>query len=102
MKLSEEQFYRQIVDLAHTFGWAVAHFRPAKTAKGWRTPVGADGAGFPDLVMVRIKEGQRIILYVELKSQEGKVTPEQKQWLDLLNGSVWKPSDFNLIVEILR
>jgi hypothetical protein len=39
-----------VIDLPHLLGWRAAHFRPARTATGWRTPVAADGAGFPDLV----------------------------------------------------
>jgi hypothetical protein len=50
------------------YGWRAAHFRPARTAKGWRTPVAADGAGFPDLVLVR----RTRIVAAELKS--GRVT----------------------------
>ena len=46
-------------------GGRVAHFRPPRTVHGWRTAVAADGAGFPDLVMVR---GSRL-LAAELKSE---------------------------------
>jgi hypothetical protein len=98
LKLTEEQFYHQVVDLAHIFGWKVAHFRPAQTSKGWRTPVGADGRGFPDLVLAK----DSVILFAELKSETGKASPEQGEWLKILNGYLWKPSDIEEIQGILR
>jgi hypothetical protein len=96
--ITEEQFYQQVVDLAHVLGWRVAHFRAAQTAHGWRTPVGADGEGFPDLVMVRAGR----IIFVELKSQKGVPSFEQAQWLQELGGALWKPSDWELIERTLR
>ena len=69
-----------ILELAGILKWRVAHFRPAKTEKGWRTPVAADGKGFPDLVLVR---GDRLI-FAELKGPRGRVSPEQQGWLDAL------------------
>jgi hypothetical protein len=47
---------RQVLELAKICGWRTAHFRPAKTSKGWRTPVSGDGAGLPDLILVRPPE----------------------------------------------
>jgi hypothetical protein len=46
--LSEAAFTDAVIELARLGGWRVAHFRPARTASGWRTPVQGDGAGFPD------------------------------------------------------
>ena len=70
IRQSETAFQQQVIDLAHYTGWVVAHFRAARTEKGWRTPVAADGAGFPDLVLVN--RSQKRVLYVELKSEDGK------------------------------
>jgi hypothetical protein len=56
---SEASFLEQIIDLAHLFGWRVAHFRAARTFSGWRTPVQGDGKGFPDLVLCRRRRPNR-------------------------------------------
>jgi hypothetical protein len=46
----EQSFQSVVIEVARLTGWRVAHFRAARTAHGWRTPVTADGAGWPDLV----------------------------------------------------
>ena len=106
--IKEEDFFRQILDLAYIFGWRVAHFRPARTKYGWRTAVAGDGQGFPDCVMVR----RGIVLFAELKSEKGKLSEKQDEWMNDLKGVadnssgvmafIWRPSDWEVIVEILR
>jgi len=78
--LSERDWQQQIIDLAHMFGWLVAHFRAAKTAKGWRTAVAADGAGWPDLCMVRDR-----VLWIENKREKGKLDQNQIDWIRWLD-----------------
>ena len=74
---TEAQFQEAVVELAHLYGWRVAHFRAARTAHGgWRTPVAADGAGFVDLILVRDR-----VLFVELKAEKGRLTVPQQEWL---------------------
>ena len=93
--MTETEFQRSVIELAQRTGWKVAHFRPAKTEKGWRTPVAADGAGFPDLVCL---SGARIVV-AELKL-DGKQPPQkQREWLDAWAGTaaevhVWRPRDW--------
>ncbi len=101
--VSEEGFQRTVIEMAHAFHWRIAHFRPAMTAWGWRTAVSADGAGFPDLVLVR----ENRIIFAELKSETGQLTPAQEKWLGALKATgvetyVWYPRDFDQIEEILR
>lgn len=94
---SEAEFQRAVIELAQMTSWLCAHFRPARTADGgWRTAVAADGAGFPDLLLVHRQRGT---LFRELKSESGTLTPEQKLWLDTLtdagaDAAVWRPSDW--------
>lgn len=100
---NEKEFTAQVIDLARMFGWLSAHFRPAKTATGWRTPVQGDGAGWPDLFLVRGCQA----LAAELKVGRNKPSAEQDQWLDALRAAgipafVWRPSDLDRIVEVLR
>lgn len=99
---TEAGFQRAVIELARLYGWRVAHFRPAQTGKGWRTPVQADGAGFPDLLMCR---GGRIIA-AELKAERGRVSAEQIDWLAALEAAgcetfVFRPRDWERVVELL-
>lgn len=93
-RLTESEWQQRVIDLAHLLGWRVAHFRAARTQTGWRTPVAADGAGFPDLILVRDR-----LIAAELKTQRGTVSWPQQQWLDALQAAgvethVWRPSDW--------
>jgi hypothetical protein len=99
---SENGFQAQVEQLAKLYGWRVAHFRPARTARGWRTPVSGDGAGWPDLILVR---GRRIVA-AELKGDGGKLRPEQAAWLAALAEAgvechTWRPAAWDEIVATL-
>jgi hypothetical protein len=56
-------------------------------------------AGFPDIVFVKANDrGVGGILFVELKTEIGRLDPHQKEWLEeirLAGGEwyVWRPSD---------
>lgn len=94
VRMSESELSECIVQLGHLFGWRIGHFRPAMTTHGWRTPVAADGKGFPDLVLVRDR-----VIYAELKSTRGVLSNEQVDWSGALIGAgaeyyVWRPSDW--------
>lgn len=107
LTVSEAQLQEQVLDLAQLAGWMVAHFRPARVGHGddqrWVTPVAADGKGFPDLVLAHPQRG---VLFRELKSAKGQVSPEQDAWLQVLtaggaNAGLWRPSDSDDIEAIL-
>jgi hypothetical protein len=93
--MSEQELLDNVVQLGHLFGWRIAHFRPAMTTHGWRTPVAADGKGFPDLVMVRDR-----VIYAELKSTRGVPSLDQVAWAAALiragceNCYIWRPCDW--------
>jgi hypothetical protein len=100
--MTEDDFLKTVIDLAHVYGWKCFHARPAMTSKGWRTPVQADGAGFPDLVLARER-----IIFAELKSEKGKLSDAQQAWRDVILAAggeyyVWRPENFEKIVEILK
>ncbi|HUT78006.1 MAG TPA: hypothetical protein VM285_09985 [Polyangia bacterium] len=102
---TEAEFQGQVTEVARLFDWEWVHFRPARTAHGWATPVeGPLGTGFPDLILVR---GSRLI-FAELKSDKGKLTVHQEVAQATLSGIpcaevyVWRPRDFDDIVKLLR
>lgn len=92
----EAAFQAAVLEVAKTWGLRVAHFRKAKTPRGnWITPVGADGKGFPDLLIC----GKRGVLYRELKSSSGRLSEEQKMWGLWLHRAgadwgVWTPAQW--------
>lgn len=93
-EIGERLLQDAVIDCARTLGWRVAHFRPALTKHGWRTPVQADGKGYPDLTLVRER-----IIFAELKRQGEKPSVEQQQWLDALRAAgcevyLWTPADW--------
>lgn len=105
--ISERVFTSQVIRLAQFYRWRVAHFRSAWTNKGYRTPVQGDGKGFFDLVLVR-----DYVIFAELKSDVGKLEPEQEKWANLVSAIaearpgiacyVWRPKDYDSIMEILK
>ncbi len=101
--LSEKDFLTQVTQLAEIRRWHWLHLRPAMTQHSWRTPIsGPLGKGFPDLMLVR---GERI-LFMELKRDGAKPTPEQVEVLGILGGAAETmlvyPNDWDLIEQVLR
>jgi len=101
--ISEESFTNSVIEYAQLQGWLVHHDRPARTDKGWRTAIQGD-AGFPDLVLLR----GGLFIFAELKTGKGKVTAEQKRWMDAIRPLpgvlkfVWRPDDWDEIELLLR
>jgi hypothetical protein len=106
--LTESQFASLVVEVARLGGWK--HFHPFDSRRSTH--------GFPDYVLVK---GPRL-LFVELKTEAGRVRPDQEAWLEALSeveeamkiaGTgvwrsearvevfVWRPSDWPEIVETL-
>jgi hypothetical protein len=90
--ISEAEFTTQVVQLFQLRGWMVVHIRPAKTAKGYRTPYEGD-PGLPDIIASR--RGRTIL--AELKVGKNKPTQEQREWLDASSGYLWYPSGWSEI-----
>lgn len=88
-----EDLLPAVLDLAKLFGVMAAHFRPAQIGGRWTTAVQGDGAGYPDLTLC----GSRTI-FRELKTDIGKLRPDQEVWFAALLASgadvdVWNESD---------
>jgi hypothetical protein len=99
-----------VIEYAHFMGWHVAHFRAAMTAHGWRTPVQADGKGWPDLFLVRPPRAAAAEIKRDASTEAARlkqVEPAQQHWLDLLGGCpgvevyLWRPVDWPDIERIL-
>lgn len=102
LDITEKQFSKQLEDLFKLFGWKYSHtYEQTHYAR-------RSTKGFPDYVAVR----DGLIIFAELKSEKGKLTEEQEAWIKELGAVekhslgvmvfVWRPSDINKIVEILR
>lgn len=97
--MTEAEFQDRVIATARLYGWMVHHARPARMADGrWRTPVQGD-RGFPDLVLAHTRHGR---VFAELKSDTGRLTPEQKAWLAVLGGVVWRPRDWPHVLDVLQ
>ena len=88
---TEAEFTGKVIRLAILYGWQVCHFRPARTARGWRTAIQGH-AGFPDIVAVRY--GRKVA--AELKVGTNKPTEDQSLWLNHWgkDAYLWYPSDW--------
>jgi hypothetical protein len=96
---TEDDFQRRIIDTARLHGWRLAHFRPARTARGWATPITGD-VGFPDLVLAR----HGTVILAELKSDTGGLGPGQPEWLVAAgaHARLWRPVDWPAILAELE
>jgi hypothetical protein len=105
LALSETDFQRQIIDLAHLRGWLTHHGRTALNRRGqWSSPMQGD-TGFPDLVLAR---RWRLVI-AEIKSDKGETSLEQREWLWELGSALgpghaflWIPREWPNIERILR
>jgi hypothetical protein len=81
----ERDFQAAVCELAKTLGCLVYHTHDSRRSE----------AGFPDLVIV----GRHGVIFRELKTATGRVTPEQHLWVTFLarggaNVAVWRPEDW--------
>jgi len=108
--LKEAGFQDTVAEFARSRGWLVSHFRPG-TVRAGRTITNAayDGAGFPDLTMVRADR----LVFAELKRQGvRKLGVQQQTWavalmkVEAANPGVewhlWNPLDWEKIEDVLR
>ena len=110
---TESEFEVAVVDLARIHHWVVAGFRPARvTRQGretWETPVKYDGKGWVDLVLVRsvLSKERGRILFIELKSEKGQLSPEQEEWARTITAAggewyCWRPSKWQEVEVALK
>jgi hypothetical protein len=87
--MAESVLQARVVGRAKRRGWKVAHAGrgiAAFDAEGQPVFVTPMSAGWPDLFLVnpKMKPGRRAIA-MELKREDGVVSPEQWEWIGLLN-----------------
>jgi hypothetical protein len=91
--MAERDFTRQIRELAQIFGWRRYHTWLAAHST----------AGYPDECLVKPPR----LVFAELKSDAGKATPAQQEWLDdlaqctTIETFVWRPSMIDQIAQLL-
>lgn len=95
LKITEAAFQEAVLMFAGYTQWLSYHTHDSRSS----------AKGFPDLTLVRDGE----IVFAELKAEGKEPSHEQRVWLtELARGGgnkvrcyVWKPSDWNEIVEVL-
>ncbi len=85
--MTEADLQREVEKAAKQLGWRVWHPRIAVYSQG----------GWPDLCLAH--PGQGRVLFRELKTEAGRVTPSQQDWLAALtacgqDAAVWRPIDW--------
>lgn len=97
--ITESTFQKWVQKLMTQQGWLWYHAADNIPRGGWKANI---KPGFPDLVAVR--RGR--LLIAELKTQTGKITDPQDDWLTALRTTgaevhIWRPGDQQKIREIL-
>lgn len=102
--VSEAVFQQQVVELATICGWTCLHVRRSIGRRGGKQAYQTTTSikGWVDLLIWR--PGQ--IIAVELKSEKGRLTEEQRECLAGLAAAgvpvyVWRPSDFEELARVL-
>lgn len=105
-RITEAEFQDQVIRFAQVNQWLVGHFRTVQIQRAdgsvyFQTPVQADGAGFPDLVLLR---RDRLVI-AELKVTS-TLSPEQVRWTGAFEAAgvetyVWKPIHWKDIEDVL-
>ena len=89
--VTEKQWQSQVVDLARLTGWRVYHTFDSRRSQ----------PGYPDLTLVKDRA-----VFLELKTEEGKLSAAQKDWLAALLDAgtetyVARPEDFDDLAKVL-
>lgn len=106
--ISERAFQSQVVRYARLMGWRVWHDNATNAPKLCRSckqplKLPRNEAGLVDLILLRRPR----VVWAELKSERGKVSPEQASFIAELRAAhqevyLWRPSDWQEVERVLR
>lgn len=104
LNFTEKAFQHAVEHLAHVYGWRLFHAKPSQLPNGRWVTAQTGNTGFPDLVLAHPVKG---LIFAELKTQRGRVSPAQRIWLNTLEATgaechVWRPQDFDFIKNRLK
>ncbi len=94
LQQSEAEFSRAVEEYAVLHGWLCYHDYDSRR----------NNPGLPDWIFVRAPR----VVFCELKAQRGRVRAEQRVWLAALQlcrgveAYLWRPSDWETVMEILK
>lgn len=96
----EQGFQNDLIRAADLYGWLAFHVYDSRLTAG---------PGFPDTVLVpkRPRADDPTIIFAELKTTTGKLSPVQRGWMDALMAAsrieyqVWRPHQWDAIQERL-
>lgn len=91
--MNETQWQARITDLCDWYRMKWYHVNDSRK----------DKSGFPDLVIV----GKHGVVFAELKSDTGKVSMAQREFLDALHVAgaevyIWRPEDWPQVQRVLK
>ena len=93
-RMTEADLQTAIIQTAKWLGLLVHHCRPSPTRDGKRYVTHIQGSkGFLDLVIA----GPGGVAFIELKSDKGRLSPDQKYWANVLAEAgmevhLWRPA----------
>lgn len=106
-KQSERDWQATVLQYAALRGWRAFHDNATNAPRrcsgcGAIRHLPRNAPGWPDLVLVRRPD----VLFVELKSDAGKVDHDQQRWIDDLRACgqrvyVWRPRDWDDVQRVL-
>lgn len=94
-RITEKAFQSTVIKALRVAGWTHYHtYNSIRSVKG-----------FPDLIALH--EKKRRVLAIEVKTETGKLTPEQDAWLQLfslcgIESEVLRPSGFDEFWERIK
>ena len=93
----EKDFQERVCHIARLYGWRIYSIPDSRRVSL---------AGYPDLTMWNVE--QKRFIWAELKREKGRLSESQKvvllelETLGVAEVYVWRPSDFDRIIELLK